>query len=364
MKILIAILFIGLSSGSFACGNEYGHNLQGEIVMSRFFYFSSRQREFDDEYLRSRLKTLEVDPNADTDFKIQSDMALYHMKLGNVKKALEILKPLYKVHPKEYSIVANLGTAYELNGELDKALKLIKEGFAINSKSHRGSEWIHIKILNAKIKERNQPGWLSKNSIISVEDLKKSIGPRRRSFHGNDLEYQLRTRLPFTPAPNKVMVNLLETLAKYHVEHGTYENAIAAYTYILEFSELRSKKQQISKDIKELNVARRESGVTGLHPMFLRLIESGKIDPMLMLYGIDQVAEQLYTEDLVLTQSRDSIRLMTAKMDSLSNIPVKENKTSKEKKSNSGMVWSIIFGVVGIVFGAVIAFIIARRKNK
>lgn len=364
MKTLIAVLFISLSSGSFACGNEYGHNLRGEMVHGRFFYFSTKQRTFDKEYLRARLKTLEVSPNADTDFKIQSDIALYHMKLGDVTKALSILKPLYEAHPEEYSIVANLGTAYELNGELNKALKFIQEGLALNPKSHFGSEWIHVKILEAKIKEKNSPGWLSKNSILDIEDLKNASSRMRRGMRENHLEYQLRTRVPFTPAPNKVMANLLETLAKYHVKYGSYENAIAAYTYVLEFTESFYKKKQISNDIIELNDARRESGVKDLNPMFMRLIKDGQIDPKLMMYGINEIADKLYEEDLALQVAQDSIRIMTAKIDSLSSTSNAQQNTKKEKKPNSGMNWGILIGVLGLISGAVIAFIAVRKKNK
>lgn len=53
------------------------------------------------------------------------------MKLGKADVALEILKELNYHYPNEYKIVANLGTAYELNAELDSALKYIKKGIKL-----------------------------------------------------------------------------------------------------------------------------------------------------------------------------------------------------------------------------------------
>tara|TARA_B110000046_G_C13024495_1_gene413104 strand:+ start:2444 stop:2677 length:234 start_codon:yes stop_codon:yes gene_type:complete len=58
-----------------------------------------------------------------------SDYAVYLMKAGRVDESLAILKELNKNLPQEYQIAANLGTAYELNGELDSAL------FYINAES-------------------------------------------------------------------------------------------------------------------------------------------------------------------------------------------------------------------------------------
>lgn len=364
MKNILFFAFLLSSSLSYSCGNEYGHTLDGDMIFTNFFYLSKKHRDFDTEYIKKKLATAEAKPNAKTDFKIQSNIALYYMKLGDVKKALQILRPLYEKYPNEYTISANLGTAYELDGQLNKALALIKNGYKINSESHFGSEWIHIKILEAKIKEKSNPGWLQTHRILTVEELDKKI-PRQRHHHSmdNHLEYQLRTRVPFTPSPNKVMANLLQTLAEYNVEHGTYENAIMAYTYVLEFTSSRAKKREVSKAIIALNESRRESGVTELNFQFIRLIESGEIDPSLMLYGIDELSDQLQEVDEAAFATRDSLRIMTAKVDSLSNIKPIEKEKSQKKTEKSGMLLGIVFGIVGLVLGVVIA-IIAMKKRK
>ncbi|NRA12380.1 MAG: tetratricopeptide repeat protein [Crocinitomicaceae bacterium] len=362
MKNRILFAFLLFTSLSHSCGNEYGHDLNGDRIFTMFFYMSKQHRNFDKTDLRNRLFKAEAKANADTDFQIQSNIALYHMKLGDVKKALQILEPLLQKHPDEYTIAANLGTAYELDGQLEKALIFIKKGQKLNPDSHFKSEWIHIKILEAKIKEKSNPGWLNSHSIITVEEMHSKINPGHH-YRGNQLEYQLRTRVAFTPAPNKVMANLLQTLAEYNVEHGTYENAIMAYTYILEFTESDFKKRQISKAIIELNKRRRESGVTELNYQFKRLIESGEIDPTLMLYGIDEVAEELQEIDEAAFITRDSLRIMTAKVDSLSSLNSSPEEKKEQKSKDSGALFGILFGIVGLVLGIVIA-IVAMKKGK
>jgi tetratricopeptide (TPR) repeat protein len=364
MKTILFFAFLLTISLSYSCGNEYGHNLNGDMIFTNFFYMSKKHRTFDTEYIKEKLAIAEAKPNAKTDFKIQSNIALYYMKLGEVKKALQILEPLYDKYPNEYTISANLGTAYELDGQLNKALQLIKNGYAINSESHFGSEWIHIKILEAKIKEKSNPGWLNTHRIVTVEELNKNNSQRK--FHrpmDNHLEYQLRTRVAFTPAPNKVMANLLQTLAEYNIKYGTYENAIMAYTYILEFASTKPKKQEISRAIIALNKSRRASGITELNYQFIRLIESGEIDPSLMLYGIIELEEELQVVDEAAFETRDSLRIMSAKVDSLSRIkPIKKEKSQK-KTEKSGLLFGIVFGIVGLVLGIVIA-IIAMKKRK
>ena len=61
--------------------------------------------------------------------------------------------------------------------------------------------------------------------------------------------------------------------------------------------------------------------------------------------------------------TRDSLRIMMAKVDSLSNIKPIEKEKSQKKTEKSGMLLGIVFGIVGLVLGVVIA-IIAMKKRK
>jgi tetratricopeptide (TPR) repeat protein len=347
---LIAALFFSISS--FACGNEYGYSLDGERVFTPYFYLSKNYRSFDKNRIRKRITELRKQADQ-TNFKTQSDIALNLMKLGHADSALMILEPLIEKYPTEYIINANLGTAYELNGKLEKALKYISEGHRINPESHLGSEWIHIKILEAKIKDKQQPGWIKNNPIVSVEDVHKSVGPRRRHQHRlNHLQLQIRTRVPFTPAPNKVIANLLRTLAEYSAKHDSYENALLAYTYLMEFDP--SSKRRVSGEVRALNAKRRESGIQELPFVFKRLMERSEIDPELLLLGIDGIASELNEEHEHRIAYMDSLDNLEATIDSLEalNSSSKENQTSvKTAQNSSGGSLPIILGLLGLVLG-------------
>lgn len=111
--------------------------------------------------------------------RAKSDYAAQLLRLDEINTALPILEQLYAEYPQEYNIVANLGTAYELAGQDSKALYLLHKGVFINPNSHRGSEWIHLKILEAKIGLKANPLWLQQNPILGF-DFGKDTLPKKK----------------------------------------------------------------------------------------------------------------------------------------------------------------------------------------
>jgi hypothetical protein len=79
-----------------------------------------------------------------------SDAAVQTLLRGDAGKAVERLKDIDFDYPGRYFIAANLGTAYELAGDDENALKWILEGIKCNPQSHMRTEWLHARILEAK----------------------------------------------------------------------------------------------------------------------------------------------------------------------------------------------------------------------
>ncbi len=367
MKYILILALAMCSTTSFCCGNEYGHTLDGKRVYTRYFYLSDYYRHFDKIKLRNRITSLRSQPDYKTNFKTQSNIALNLMKLGHVDSALMILEPLADQYPNEYIIIANLGTAYELDGQLEKALEYISKGHSINSDSHLGSEWVHVKILEAKIKERDQPGWLRNNRIIEMDDL-PSIPPRNRHMHHkkvNDLQFQIRTRVAFTPAPNKVMANLLKTLADYFAEYDSYENALIAYTYVMEFDP--SSKRRISSIIRQMNEKRLELGIDELPFMFKRLLDQGRIDPELLLFSMNDIANELQEEHSHEVAQMDSLENMGHIIDSLESFisaSATKNETNRKTPRDREFAPLIIVGILSVILGAGSVLLFLRRRVK
>lgn len=198
--------------------DDKGHYHYEEDVLKAFntnFNIGLNERR-----LKGSLKELESTHY----FMHLSDYSVKLMNLGKADVALDILKVLYEQYPTEYRLATNLGTAYELNGDNQNALKFIKRGLELNPHDHAGSEWVHVKILEAKIKMADEPDYLDANSLLDLNAEQKANADVARQIN-----IQARERFPFSPGPNKIMVALLTEMADCYAESISVEYAIASY---------------------------------------------------------------------------------------------------------------------------------------
>lgn len=358
-KLFILLLTFGTVNTVYPCGNEYGHTLEGKRILTRYFYLSERMMHFDKDEINGRLDHLTLKTKEENaGFEVWSDISVNLMKLGYADSAITLLEPLVRDHPNEYNLMANLGTAYELTGQLDSALKYISKGYEINPQSHRGSEWIHVRILQAKVKEQQNPGWLSHHQIIDVQELIDDIDTNnlRRELRkvNYDFFYQIRTRVPFTPAPNKTISNLLVTLGDFNREVGTYENALLSYTYALMFEDDFKSEIDIKDKIKELNQQREaHPNKKDLSPIFISMMKKSEIDPNILVLGIDVYAEQLDTIHLLELAKNDSIIIMQQLLDSITQsnsllIQAKNEEIStKDRNGYLFLLGGVLLGIGG-----------------
>lgn len=160
------------------------------------------------------------------DDKYLIDIGILEAELGNYKEALNIFQELNERKPNDYRITANLGTCYELNGEIDSAYKYIKKGMEINPSSHYGSEYIHLKVLEVKKKMKADPDYLKTHDVLNF--------PKRLKVHqaeekASQLLHQLRERMPYSPVPDPVVANLLKTLGDLYYVYLSLEDSYYAY---------------------------------------------------------------------------------------------------------------------------------------
>ena len=188
MKATASILAIGVSfclsttaecqdasglpspSAILACGNGYDFDpvdpfslkLNGSVVYGNQVKFPTSQLNRNSPYhdmLRERWQNNETRLNKkfekSADFRHESDYALALLHNGSTAEALAIFQRLAAAHPEDYNLASNLGTAYELSGENEKALNWIQKAMRLHPESHEGTEWLHVKILQAKIAGRS-----------------------------------------------------------------------------------------------------------------------------------------------------------------------------------------------------------------
>jgi hypothetical protein len=252
MKKVTSLFFLALLSFSqiLACGNEY-ESLSYTLIDGAIkdvdyskwdsYYFN---HGFNVQELKSEKSILEAKIKKSNSYKHKSDLALVLLKLGEKENSLKILQQLIKKFPNEYNIVANLGTAYELNGKNDSALFYIKKAVKLNPDSHKGSEWIHVKILEAKLALQKDPEYLKQNSVLNLdlnyqvlqdqkpvgEELEKLLSVKKQ------LAWQLKERIAFVAAPDPIVSDLLLDLANLVALTDYLEYSMYVYNQALDYS--------------------------------------------------------------------------------------------------------------------------------
>lgn len=352
------VLVTVLSHSFFGCGNEYGYSLEdGKRQFTRFMFISSRMMQIDSA--RTQRKIEELLPKlSDNNFKDWSDYAWNIAKMGQLDSAQHILENLLEKHPNEYNIHANLGTVYELQGNNDKALKHIKKGYELNPDSHYGSEWIHIRILESKIASEGNKDWYYDNTVVPKDSLQnlESKNKRDRRKLLRDIQFQVRTRTKFIPAPNIVLANLLETYGDIST-FETYEEAIIAYAFALKYIEGKNygQKRRIQNKVKKLNQRRNEfTEINDLPYRLKRQIKRGQMDVDLLTIGLVEVGNDLDSVNHINKVRHDSIHKLKSTIDSLNKInqqQLEAIKITEQKQFEDPNYWLFISVALSIAVG-------------
>lgn len=257
MKGKIVLLFLVLNVQVFACINFYGESVFGEEVTIEGYIvlFDKMRTRLQDSstFLQSKVDLL--NSNFSTKESRQSvsylnDFAAIKIYQGQYKEAILILKKLLKSNPNEYQINANLGVAYELIGKVDSAYFYTEQAIRINPRSHRGTEWLHLLILKANDKLKNDSLYYYSH-YITGETISTSQLPERNfmrleidTTNGTpatiakgwavseilmSFEHQLQERMIFVKPQNTVVANLLFTLADFYAADIDYFSAQQIY---------------------------------------------------------------------------------------------------------------------------------------
>lgn len=225
--ILTVSLCIAFVVAAEACLNYYytadrdGHlHYQGDDdgIMIGF------NKNFNTRMISQKIIKLEKKLREERSYMLLSDYALMLMKLGRNAEALQILKTLYFAYPDEYQLASNLGTSYELAGEVDSALKYIRRGMELNPLEHEGSEWVHVKILETKKKLAADPDYLDSHTVLEL-----TTEQEYDTLVGRQVELQVRERFPFCPGPDRIMASLMLDLGDVTLNTNSIEDAKTYY---------------------------------------------------------------------------------------------------------------------------------------
>lgn len=211
-KNLTFFLFALLSLNIFACFNEiskipgiqngitYPDNLNGWELW---------KPDIDKAALRSYIARSEKTCGDDVTC---SDLVIAYCYNHQFDKALQLSARLVKKYPSRYEVVMTHAAALELNGRFREALAFIRTGMRIDPHSHKDSEWIHVKILEACIAGG------APNTIIGFDfgngnepDTPKGIANVRQLV--DQIHFQLTERYYFIPQDDPQFGALLHDYA-------------------------------------------------------------------------------------------------------------------------------------------------------
>ncbi len=201
------------------------------------------------QYHINRLNEIELELNSTTDslkYKYATNYTSHLINLGRHKEALLILEKYIISHPNEYEINSNLAVAYELDGQLDKALSYLIKSLRINPESHSGSEWIHLKILQKQIQLKHKKINLDTANILHLQE----IDIDNKLIHQH-IAHQLNERIPLTPSDNEFLSKVLEECADYYYSKISVGWAMELYALSIAYTKDSFKQERFWTKINE-----------------------------------------------------------------------------------------------------------------
>lgn len=241
MKLRKLALFLLLIMPAWGCLNIEEQDLKGNRVYNsdpfdepeRYFHESPGRWSEDLAKVEGRPISLET----------RNDRGVCLAHLGRAKEALAVFQQLEREIPGLYQTATNMGTCFELVGDNQQALIWIKEGIRRNPNSHEGTEWLHVKILEAKLGLAKDPQWLKTHSVLGYDFGAESRPQLPRELESKSeqervrkaLDYQLGERVPLVPPPDAVVGDLLFDLGNLRAIDTSVQRGQVWLEYCLQY---------------------------------------------------------------------------------------------------------------------------------
>ena len=234
-----------------ACLNIYYPNTKGEYfnmgmeIEDSLISPSFSHYELSKDSVAQSKKLLKFKPKTTEYNKHFNDLGVILIKMGHLAEAEKVFLQIEQNQPYLYSTASNLGTAYELMGQNEKALYWISEGIKRNANAHEGSEWIHVKILEAKIALQRDPNYLKTHTVLGTDfgneilpvyiDAPSALNMPKLGDLIFQLSYQLKERTHFIKKDDPIMGQLFFDLGNVRAIIANFKSAQDAYQYVRQY---------------------------------------------------------------------------------------------------------------------------------
>ncbi len=83
-----------------------------------------------------------------------ADLGALYVRLGEPGKAIALLRSAQRNHPRHFHIAANLGTAFQLQGDLQQAALCLEQAVRLAPGKYQKAEEYHLKLVRLRMRER------------------------------------------------------------------------------------------------------------------------------------------------------------------------------------------------------------------
>jgi tetratricopeptide (TPR) repeat protein len=238
--LILTVLLVTVSTYSMGCFNEMRVLLSGKKIEASkddMEIPSGRDLLRYSKHYKDELRKMDSLWKSSHSIRAYSDYGVILVYLGKYQEAKAVFEEIENIEPNLYATAANIGTLYELLGENELALKWIKRAIEINPNSHYRSEWIHVNILEAKIKgdEFITTDFLLNNNLGNAVAPASSKTEKELVELSRQIFYQLNERMTFIKPEDKIVGLLLFELGNIYAITSDVTLALRVYDKAKEY---------------------------------------------------------------------------------------------------------------------------------
>jgi hypothetical protein len=118
-----------------------------------------------------------------------ADLGALYVRLGDPARAVEVLRAAQRENPKHFHLLANLGTAWQVQGDLTQAVACLEQAVRLAPAKLRSAEQLHLKLVRLRAREPRDAQGL--DDLFGIQ----YVGPSG-DFEAGRLGEAQRKRLP------------------------------------------------------------------------------------------------------------------------------------------------------------------------
>ncbi len=130
-----------------------------------------------------------------------AELGALYVRLGDVARALEVLRPAQREHPSHFRLAANLGTAWQLHGDLAQAAACLEQAVRLAPGKVQRAEELHLRL--ARLRAREPRGAADLDDLFGI----RFVGPSGK-YEPGKLADEQRELLPSDAAASLQLLAL------------------------------------------------------------------------------------------------------------------------------------------------------------